>query len=58
MLKYCRPQALVSERVMLGPEPFWYPVSPRKSRLIARASRLLAANDWRRKLGLGPRRPS
>ena len=56
MLKYCRPQALVSERVMLGPEPFWYPVSPRKGRLIARASRLLAANDWRRKLGLRPGR--
>ena len=55
LLKYCRPQALVSERFPL-PEPFWFPVAPRKNRLIARASRLLAANDWRRKLGLRPRR--
>ena len=54
VLKYCRPQALVSERIML-PEPFWFPVSSRKNRRIARASRLLAANDWRRKLGLSPR---
>lgn len=55
MLKYCRPQALVSERFALGPEPFWYPVSPRKARLISRGSRLLGAHDWRRRLGLRPR---
>ena len=57
LLKYCRPQALVSERIML-PEPFWFPVSPAKSRLMARATRLLAANDWRRKLGLPPKQRS
>jgi acyl-CoA reductase-like NAD-dependent aldehyde dehydrogenase len=55
LLKYCRPQAIVEERVALKSEPFWFPVSPRKNELIARVSRLLAANDWRRKLGLTPK---
>jgi acyl-CoA reductase-like NAD-dependent aldehyde dehydrogenase len=55
LLKYCRPQALVEERIPLPSEPFWFPVSPRKNKLIARASRLSGANDWRRKLGLSPK---
>lgn len=52
ILKYCHPQALVSERVSLRSEPYWFPVSPRKSGAIGRASRLLGAHDWKRRLGL------
>jgi acyl-CoA reductase-like NAD-dependent aldehyde dehydrogenase len=52
MLKYCRTQALVSERVPLRREPYWYPVKPRTARLIARGARFFGAADWRRRLGL------
>lgn len=51
VLKYCRQQSVVEERFSLDSEPLWYPVSPAKSRLIARATRLLGAHDWRRRLG-------
>lgn len=50
MLKFCRQQALVSERVALNSEPHWYPYDPRKSRLMARMVRLLGAHDWQRRL--------
>lgn len=53
VLKYCRQQSVVEERFSLKSEPLWYPVVPRRSRLIARATRLLGAHDWRRRLGLG-----
>ena len=52
VLKFCRPQSVVSERLALRTEPYWFPYSPRKGRLLARGARLLAANDWRRRLGL------
>lgn len=56
LLKFCRPQAVVEDRVTMR-EPYWFPVSPRKGRLVARGGRLLAANDWRRRLGRRPRSP-
>ena len=52
VLKYCRQQSVVEERFALKSEPLWYPVVPARSRLIARAARLLGAHDWRRRLGL------
>jgi len=55
VLKFCRPQAQVSERLSLPSEPYWYPVSPRKAALQARALRLLGGRDWRRRLGRQPK---
>lgn len=51
VLKYCREQSVVEERFALKSEPLWYPVGPVKSRLIAKAARMLGAHDWRRRLG-------
>jgi acyl-CoA reductase-like NAD-dependent aldehyde dehydrogenase len=51
LLKFCRPQARVSERLNLPAEPYWYPVSRRKAVLQARFMRLLGAKDWRRRIG-------
>ena len=51
MLKYCRPQAVVSDRVSLRREPYWYPVTRRRGRLIAAGARFLAAHDIRRRFG-------
>lgn len=55
VLKYCRQQSVVEERFSLKSEPLWYPVVPARSRLIARATRLLGAHDWRRRLRLPTR---
>lgn len=52
VLKYCRQQSVVSERLAFPTEPNWYPVTPTKGRVIARAARFLGAHDWRRRLGL------
>jgi delta 1-pyrroline-5-carboxylate dehydrogenase len=52
VLKFCRQQAQVSEKIALKSEVYWFPVSRRKGMLQGRAMRLLAAGDWRRKLGL------
>lgn len=51
MLKFCRQQSVVLERIPLSSEPHWYPYNPRKNRLMARMVRLLGAHDWRRRLG-------
>ncbi|WP_167104494.1 aldehyde dehydrogenase family protein [Mycobacterium sp. DL592] len=51
VLKYCRQQSVVEERIALKSEPLWYPVIPAKSRLIAKMTRMLGAHDWRRRLG-------
>jgi acyl-CoA reductase-like NAD-dependent aldehyde dehydrogenase len=56
MLKYCRQQSVVSERITLPSEPHWYPYKPKSSRLQARLVRLLGAHDWRRRLGLRGKR--
>ena len=54
--KYCRHQAFVAERLPLKREPMWYPYTPAKGRLIGAAVRLLGMHDWRRRLGLRPKR--
>jgi acyl-CoA reductase-like NAD-dependent aldehyde dehydrogenase len=55
VLKYCRQQSVVEERLNLKSEPLWYPVTPSRARLIGRAVRLIGAHDWRRRFGIGPR---
>lgn len=54
--KFCRQQAFVSERVHLDNETHWYPYSPMKGRITAAVLRLVEMHDWRRRLGLSPRR--
>jgi acyl-CoA reductase-like NAD-dependent aldehyde dehydrogenase len=53
--KYCRAQAVVSEKLNLPTETHWYPYSPRKARISGAVLRLLEMHDWRRRLGLGPK---
>ncbi|GAA0630679.1 aldehyde dehydrogenase family protein [Sporichthya brevicatena] len=52
VLKFCRPQAQISERVALKSEVYWFPISKRKATMQAKAMRMMAAGDWRRRLGL------
>lgn len=54
ILKYCRQQSVVAERVHLKRDPHWYPYRPLSSKLQARMVRLLGARGWRRRLGLPP----
>lgn len=57
VLKYCRQQSVVEERITMKSEPLWYPVVAARSRLIARAVRLLGAHDWRRRLARPGKKP-
>lgn len=50
--KYCRSQALVSERVHFKKELHWYPHTSRKAAITDHALRLIGMHDWRRRLGL------
>lgn len=54
--KYCRQQAFVTERVHMDNETHWYPYSPRKARITSAVLRLVEMNDWRRRLGLAPKK--
>ncbi|WP_016881714.1 MULTISPECIES: aldehyde dehydrogenase family protein [unclassified Rhodococcus (in: high G+C Gram-positive bacteria)] len=56
MLKFCRQQSVVSERIKLKSEAHWYPYVPKKSRFQAKMVRFLGAHDWRRRLGRAPKR--
>ncbi|WP_261567232.1 aldehyde dehydrogenase family protein [Frankia gtarii] len=55
VLKYCRQQSIVSERIRLRTELHWYPYTPKGSRLQSRLLRLTGARDWRRRLGREPK---
>lgn len=55
MLKFCRQQSVVSEKVHLKSEPHWYPYKKTSSTMQARMVRMLGAHDWRRRLGLRPK---
>jgi acyl-CoA reductase-like NAD-dependent aldehyde dehydrogenase len=55
MRKYCRTQAITSDRVELKAELFWFPYSAFKGALGSRIARGLMARDLRRRLGLSPR---
>lgn len=54
--KYCRAQAVVTEKIDLPTETHWYPYSPRKARITGALLRLLEMHDWRRRLGRRPKR--
>jgi hypothetical protein len=54
--KYCRQQAFVTERVHLENETHWYPYAPHKARITAAVLRLVEMHDWRRRLGLRPKK--
>ncbi|MFE3001613.1 aldehyde dehydrogenase family protein [Nocardia sp. NPDC059246] len=54
VLKYCRTQAFVSERVKTKTELHWYPYTTAKGRLTDRMIRLLGMHDWKRRLGKRP----
>lgn len=56
MLKYCRQQSVVEERIALKSEPNWFPVRTDRARQMAKLVRFLGAHDWRRRLGRTPRR--
>jgi acyl-CoA reductase-like NAD-dependent aldehyde dehydrogenase len=56
MLKYCRQQSVVSEKITLKSEPHWYPYKARSSKAQSFMVRLLGAHDWRRRLGLTGKR--
>lgn len=51
VLKYTRPQALVSDRFAGKAEIFWYPHTKRLGALQEAAVSVLGARDWRRRLG-------
>ncbi|MDN5913745.1 MAG: aldehyde dehydrogenase family protein [Pseudonocardia sp.] len=51
VLKYCRQQSIVSERIALKAEPNWYPVVRSRSEFMAKVVRFLGAHDWKRRLG-------
>ena len=50
--KYCRAQAIVSDRLEPRADVSWYPYAPLKAAVQARAMRLLGGRDLRRRLGL------
>jgi acyl-CoA reductase-like NAD-dependent aldehyde dehydrogenase len=51
--KYCRTKSIVADRVTMKKELNWYPYSRGKGRVMSTMARLLAAKDWRRRLGRG-----
>ncbi|WP_205698779.1 aldehyde dehydrogenase family protein [Conexibacter sp. SYSU D00693] len=53
--KYTHPQVYVTARVEPKTEMHWYPHTRRKGRLTAVMLPLIAARDWRRRLGLKAR---
>jgi acyl-CoA reductase-like NAD-dependent aldehyde dehydrogenase len=53
--KYCRQQAVVSEKVNLKNEMHWYPYTPVKAWLNSKLLGLIEMHDWRRRLGLKPK---
>jgi acyl-CoA reductase-like NAD-dependent aldehyde dehydrogenase len=50
--KYCWRKSIIEERFNLPAEIYWYPTKGRNVKLMNRAARLMAAGDWKRRLGL------
>lgn len=48
--KYCWKKSIIEERFNLKSEVYWYPNRKGSSRLMRRASRLLGAGGWKRRL--------
>ncbi|OMC33149.1 aldehyde dehydrogenase [Mycolicibacterium fortuitum] len=53
--KYMKQQAMVTERLRLKGEIYWYPYVLKKSRAVDRVLRLTGLHDWRRRLGRAPK---
>lgn len=51
--KYCRPKSIIAERFTTKKEVNWYPYTASKGAFQLGITRLLAARDWRRRLGRG-----
>lgn len=50
--KYCWRKSIIEERFNLPAEIYWYPTKGRNVEFMRKAARLLAAGDWKRRLGL------
>jgi acyl-CoA reductase-like NAD-dependent aldehyde dehydrogenase len=50
ILRYTRSQSVISERVAIRRELYWYPRTVGRAKTMARLTRLLGARDWRRRL--------
>jgi acyl-CoA reductase-like NAD-dependent aldehyde dehydrogenase len=50
ILRYTRPQSIISERVAFKSELYWYPRTASRAKAMARLTRLVGARDWRRRL--------
>jgi len=46
--KYCRSEAIVSARTLLGSEPLWYPYTPSRHKLTSRITRFIGGRGLRR----------
>ena len=53
ILRYTQPQSIISERVALKSELYWYPRTAKRAKTVARVTRLLGARDWSRRLAPG-----
>jgi acyl-CoA reductase-like NAD-dependent aldehyde dehydrogenase len=51
ILRFTRPQSVISERMAPTNELYWYPRSAARAKVLARMTRALGARDWRRRLG-------
>jgi acyl-CoA reductase-like NAD-dependent aldehyde dehydrogenase len=51
ILRFTRTQSVISERVAPTNEPYGYPRSPARAKVVARLTRALGARDWRPRLG-------
>lgn len=56
--KYCWRKSIIEERFNLPAEIYWYPTKGRHAQCMSRTARLLAAGDWKRRLGLSRQAPS
>lgn len=54
ILRFTRPQSVVSERIAATREVYWYPRSARRDKAMGRITRLLGARDWQRRIGRRP----
>jgi acyl-CoA reductase-like NAD-dependent aldehyde dehydrogenase len=54
--KYCKVKAVVAEKAAAKSEIHWYPATPAKAAIQSKAARLMGARDWRRRLGIKPKR--
>jgi acyl-CoA reductase-like NAD-dependent aldehyde dehydrogenase len=49
--KYTRPESIVTTRLAGKRDPNWYPYTKSRAGLVAKASQMFNARDWKRRLG-------